>query len=122
MGAHVEIVAPRYVVLTRLADSWIPRAALADAERAEIEAFRWRRIYGPGRTRVAEYWIPEPSRVASNEPVLDVPSVPVATARAVKAAPACNCLSWQDAALRAFGLYLGFMLANRAMELLILAG
>ena len=60
MGAHVEIVAPRYVVLTRLADSWIPRAAHADPDRAELEAFRWRRIYGPGRTRVAEYWVPGP--------------------------------------------------------------
>jgi hypothetical protein len=29
-------------------------------------------------------------------------------------------LSWQDAALRAFALYLIFSLANRALELLIL--
>lgn len=122
MGAHVEIVAPRYVVLTRLADSWIPRAAHADAERAEMEAFRWRRIYGPGRTRIAEYWIPEQSRLAPNEPALDVASTPVAAARPTTTVPDCTCLSWRDAALRAFALYLGFMLANRAMELLILAG
>ena len=117
MGAHVEIVAPRYVVLTRLADSWIPRAAHADPDRAEMEAFRWRRIYGPGRTRVAEYWIPEPPRALPVEPAIEAASTSVRTA-----APDCTCLSWQDAALRAFALYLGFMLANRAMELLILAG
>ena len=118
MGAHVEIVAPRYVVLTRLADSWIPRATHADPDRAEREAFRWRRIYGPGHTKVAEYWIPEQPRVLSSEPVIDVVSLPA------RAAPAsdCTCLPWRDAALRAFALYLGFMLANRAMELLILAG
>lgn len=117
MGAHVEIVAPRYVVLTRLADSWIPRAAHADPDRAEMEAFRWRRIYGPGRTRVAEYWIPEQPRALPAEPAIEVTASPVRTA-----ASDCTCLSWRDAALRAFALYLGFMLANRAMELLILAG
>lgn len=117
MGAYVEIVAPRYVVLTRLADSWIPRAAHADPDRAELEAFRWRRIYGPGRTRVAEYWIPEQRRAAvAPDAAVDVIATPV------RAQPDCTCLTWRDAALRAFALYLGFMLANRAMELLILAG
>lgn len=117
MGAYAEIVAPRYVVLTRLADSWIPRAAHADPDKAELEAFRWRRIYGPGRTRVAEYWIPERQpRALPADPVIDVASVPY------KTPPDCSCLSWRDAALRALALYLGFMLANRAMELLILAG
>ncbi len=119
MGAHVEIVAPRYVVLTRLADSWIPRAAHADPDHAEREAFRWRRIYGPGRTRVAEYWVPEQPRALPADHPIDVDIAP-APLRA--AAPDCSCLSWRDAALRAFALYLGFMLANRAMELLILAG
>ncbi|HLT75993.1 MAG TPA: hypothetical protein VKZ87_01295 [Ferrovibrio sp.] len=119
MGAHVEIVAPRYVVLTRLADSWIPRAAHADAERAEREAFRWRRIYGPGRTRVAEYWIPEQPAQTVTEAILDVPASPV-SGHGVRSA--CDCPSWRETALRAFALYLGFTLANRAMELLILAG
>lgn len=120
MGAHVEIVAPRYVVLTRLADSWIPRAAHADPDRAEMDAFRWRRIYGPGRTKVAEYWIPELPRsaaAAESLPVIDAITAPVRSA-----AVDCTCLSWSDAALRAFALYLGFTLANRIMELLILAG
>lgn len=118
MGAHVEIVAPRYVVLTRLADSWIPRAAHADPDRAELDAFRWRRIYGPGRTRVAEYWIPEQPNALPAERIIEAAS-PVTGGIA---ASDCACLSWRDAALRAFALYLGFMLANRAMELLILAG
>ena len=119
MGAHVEIVAPRYVVLTRLADSWIPRAAHADPDRAELDAFRWRRIYGPGRTRVAEYWIPEQTSALPAERIIEAAAVPVPPRTA---ASDCTCLSWRDAALRAFALYLGFMLANRAMELLILAG
>src|SRR3546814_10051445 len=85
MGAHVEIVAPRYVVLTRLADSWIPRAAHADPDRAEMDAFRWRRIYGPGRTKVAEYWIPELPRsaaAAESLPAIDAITAPVRSAAA----------------------------------------
>ena len=59
MGLQAEIVVPRYVVMTRLVDSWIPRALHADPDNAEAEAFRWRRIYGPRRTRIAEYWVQE---------------------------------------------------------------
>lgn len=114
MGAHVEIVVPRYVVLTRLADSWIPRASLADLENAEAEAFRWRRIYGPSRTRVAELWVSEPSP----------PSPPLTPSRPAQFHPApqqrCACPSWREAAIRAFALYLSFVLANRILELLIL--
>lgn len=121
MGMQAEIVVPRYVVLTRMADSWIPRASLSNADSAEAEAFRWRRIYGPARTRVAEYLIPER---ASLEPIT-VPALPVETAKAATryirtSAPACDHIGWYDAGLRALALYLGFGFANRTMELLIL--
>ncbi len=53
MSVHECHDSARYAVLTRLGDSWIFRAALTDRESAEAEAFRWRRIYGPGRTLVA---------------------------------------------------------------------
>lgn len=132
MGVQTEIVIPRYVVLTKLADSWIPRASVEDVDSAEAEAFRWRRIYGPGRTRVAEYLATEPVR--RNLPaVIDMPTI------TVSAEPVNNGFSmpqrryapsagtWQaqaitlhDAALRGLALYLGFGFANRAMELLII--
>ena len=132
MGVQSEIIIPRYVVLTRLADSWIPRASHGDAETAEAEAFRWRRIYGPGRTRIAEYLVPEPVRntlPAVIPGVIDVPSFTVREAppaRPVALATALPPGSWQsqllglqDAALKALVLYLGFGFANRVMELLI---
>ncbi|WP_341703593.1 hypothetical protein [Ferrovibrio sp.] len=119
MGLQAEIVVPRYVVLTQLADSWIPRASHGDADSAEAEAFRWRRIYGPRRTRVAEYWIPQ------QEPEEHRPAVTDVIAETITALPAagpqpCHCPTWREAALRAFALYLGFSLANKGLELLIL--
>jgi hypothetical protein len=116
MGMQAEIVVPRYVVLTRMADSWIPRASLSSADSAEAEAFRWRRIYGPARTRVAEYLIPErPAPETAESPVL-----PATTPRLAQIAAIAPPIGWYDAALRALALYLGFGFANRAMELLIL--
>lgn len=120
MAVHAELVAPRYVVLTRLADSWIPRAALADPDNAEMEAFRWRRIYGPRHTRIAQLWLAEeqPAQPAPSGPVIDVTPLPLSHAR-----KECTCLGWRELALRIFTLYLGFSLANDALELLIvLAG
>ena len=125
MGLQAEIVVPRYVVMTQLADSWIPRAFHADPANAEAEAFRWRRIYGPRRTRVAEYWVQDRPETE----MLPVPALPANTnAVDVEVAPIrqailprpSRMLTWQDAALRAFALYLLFSLANRALELLIL--
>jgi hypothetical protein len=117
MGVQTEIIIPRYVVMTRLADSWIPRASHGDAERAEAEAFRWRRIYGPDRTRVAEYLVPEeidhPIRDAVT--VTAVPIVPRMSARVVPD----KYHAWREAGLRALALYLGFGLATRAVDLLI---
>lgn len=122
MGLQAEIVVPRYVVMTRLADSWIPRAFHADPDNAEAEAFRWRRIYGPRRTRIAEYWVqdrPEPpSAPAALPPPITVEVGPVRPA--MPSRPMARPLSWQDAALRAFAMYLVFSLANRTLELLIL--
>lgn len=119
MGVQTEIIIPRYVVLTRLADSWIPRASHGDAERAEAEAFRWRRIYGPDRTRVAEFLIPEEVRSSASMPVtVTVSAVPLTPAR--RDAVADKYQAWRDAGLRALALYLGFGFATRAMDLLIL--
>lgn len=115
MAVHAEIVVPRYVVLTRLADSWIPRASLSDPENAEAEAFRWRRIYGPNKTRIAELWVPE------QQPLPDTQQTPAAAEQFHAIAPRpCHCISWREAALRAFVLYLGYSLAGRALDLFIL--
>ena len=120
MGIQTEIIIPRYVVLTRLADSWIPRASHGDAERAEAEAFRWRRIYGPDRTRVAEYLVPE--AVHEEQPAYQQPLTitvqPVPLRRSAR--PLDRYEPWRDAGLRALALYLGFGFATRAMDLLIL--
>lgn len=134
MGVQTEIIIPRYVVLTRLADSWIPRASHGDVERAEAEAFRWRRIYGPARTRVAEFMVPEPADKDAGT-ALPVPYEEVAPAPVVvsvmplrsrplrSALPtgswAAQAMNLQDAALRGLALYLGFGFANRVMDLLI---
>jgi hypothetical protein len=126
MGLQAEIVVPRYVVMTRLADSWIPRALHADPDNAEAEAFRWRRIYGPRRTRIAEYWVQEaPALPSRHQPAALPPPITVEVGPVVPAIlpRAGRPLTWQDAALRAFTLYLMFSLANKALELLIvLAG
>ncbi|MFC3677487.1 hypothetical protein [Ferrovibrio xuzhouensis] len=108
--------------MTRLADSWIPRAFHADPDNAEAEAFRWRRIYGPRRTRIAEYWVQDRPEPASALPALPPPiTVEVGPVQpAILPRTVARPLSWQDAALRAFALYLVFSLANRALELLIL--
>lgn len=130
MGVQTEIIIPRYVVLTRLADSWIPRASHGDVETAEAEAFRWRRIYGPARTRVAEFLVPEtvekssalPVPYVEVAPVIDMTSLPAAF-RPRKALPAgswaAQAVNLQDAALRGLALYLGFGFADRVMDLLI---
>lgn len=120
MGIQTEIIIPRYVVLTRLADSWIPRASHGDAERAEAEAFRWRRIYGPDRTRVAEFLVPEAvhEQPAYQQPLaITVQPVPLRS-RTIRTADKYE--AWRDAGLRALALYLGFGFATRAMDLLIL--
>ncbi|MCW0236400.1 MAG: hypothetical protein OJJ21_22570 [Ferrovibrio sp.] len=119
MGVQTEIIIPRYVVLTRLADSWIPRASHGDVERAEAEAFRWRRIYGPDRTRVAEFLIPEEVQASVPMPVtVTVSAVPLTSAR--RHSMPDKYQAWRDAGLRALALYLGFGFATRAMDLLIL--
>lgn len=135
MGVQTEIIIPRYVVLTRLADSWIPRASHGDVETAEAEAFRWRRIYGPARTRVAEFLVPETVDSGTHPgaalpvpyeevraQVIDMTPAHVAF-RPRRALPAGSwadqALALQDAALRGLALYLGFGFANRVMDLLI---
>jgi hypothetical protein len=120
MGLQAEIVVPRYVVMTRLADSWIPRALHADPDHAEADAFRWRRIYGPRRTRIAEYWVNDNQPAAEPAPAQPPITVEVGAVRPAMLPRAARPLTWQDAALRAFALYLVFSLANRALELLIL--
>jgi hypothetical protein len=119
MGVQTEIIIPRYVVLTRLADSWIPRASHGDVERAEAEAFRWRRIYGPERTRVAEFLIPEAIDSGPSAPMtVTVAAVPLSPQARILAADRYH--AWREAGLRALALYLGFGFATRAMDLLIL--
>jgi hypothetical protein len=118
MGVQSEIVIPRYVVLTKLAGSWIPRASLGDADRAEAEAFRWRRIYGPDHTRVAEFLIPETMPSSALPAVVTVSAVPV-RGRTMRPLPD-KYEAWRDAGLRALALYLGFGFATRTMDLLIL--
>lgn len=118
MGAQVEIIVPRYVVLTQLAGSWIPRASHGDAETAEAEAFRWRRIYGPSRTRVAEYLV---SDTQMREPVAPArPLFPPPTTAPRAAVTPCACPPWHGTVLRVFALYLVFGLVNRSLELFIL--
>lgn len=118
MGVQTEIIIPRYVVMTRLADSWIPRASHGDAERAEAEAFRWRRIYGPARTRVAEYLVPEDIDRPPDDAVT-VTAVPIVPRFSPRTAPD-KYRAWREAGLRALALYLGFGLATRAVDLLII--
>lgn len=118
MGVQTEIIIPRYVVMTRLADSWIPRASHGDAERAEAEAFRWRRIYGPDRTRVAEYLVPEEIEYSGHQAVT-VTAVPVIP-RVSRRMTHDRYHAWLEAGLRALALYLGFGLATRAVDLLII--
>lgn len=120
MAAEAEIVSQRYAVLTKLADSWILRAEHDDAERAEAEAFRWRRIYGPGRTRIAEYWAAQdsPARVRSFEPVPLAANDPTPPRPAPR--PAAAPLNWPGACLRGLVLYFAWQLANRLIDLAIL--
>lgn len=119
MGVQTEIIIPRYVVMTRLADSWIPRASHGDAERAEAEAFRWRRIYGPDRTRVAEFLVPEEIDTSSRHEAVTVTAVPIVPRSPLRIAPD-KYHAWREAGLRALALYLGFGLATRAVDLLII--
>ncbi len=84
MGYAADMPNSRYIVLTRLGDSWILRAAHDDPEAAEAEAFRWRRIYGPERTRIAARGetrgespaepAPPPTRLVA-EPVPNLPAI-----------------------------------------------
>jgi hypothetical protein len=119
MGVQTEIIIPRYVVMTRLADSWIPRASHGDAERAEAEAFRWRRIYGPDRTRVAEFLVPEEIDGPSLYEAVTVTALPIPS-RGSSRMPPDKYHAWREAGLRALALYLGFGLASRAVDLLII--
>lgn len=119
MGVQTEIIIPRYVVMTRLADSWIPRASHGDAERAEAEAFRWRRIYGPDRTRVAEFLVPEEIDSPASYEAVTVTAVPLVPRTPSKMAPD-KYHAWREAGLRALALYLGFGFATRAVDLLII--
>lgn len=139
-----------YIVLTQLGDSWILRAAHGDMEAAQAEAFRWRRIYGPERTRIAAVnqgaspsAQPEamPAETISNLPVIiDVvpepandiaaaspPMPPPASrqpgrARAQRKAgrPIGRPLGWGETLLRALLLYFVYSLANRLIDLAIL--
>lgn len=119
MGVQTEIIIPRYVVMTRLADSWIPRASHGDAERAEAAAFRWRRIYGPDRTRVAEFLVPEEIDSPSLHEAVTVTALPVLSRASSRVLPD-KYHAWREAGLRALALYLGFGLATRAIDLLII--
>jgi hypothetical protein len=119
MGIQTEIIIPRYVVMTRLADSWIPRASHGDAERAEAEAFRWRRIYGPDRTRVAEFLVPEEIDGPSLHEAITVTALPILSRASSRVLPD-KYQAWREAGLRALALYLGFGLATRAVDLLII--
>lgn len=119
MGVQTEIIIPRYVVMTRLADSWIPRASHGDAERAEAEAFRWRRIYGPDRTRVAEFLVPEEIDGLERRPAVTVTAVPLVPRASSRTMPD-KYHAWREAGLRALALYLGFGFATRAVDLLII--
>lgn len=146
----------RYAVLTRLGDSWIFRAALGDRESAEAEAFRWRRIYGPGRTLIASLGQFSDMRDTASSPAAS-PLVIDVEAEAVAPPPAANDdirppallaarlpsplsvqafsqsgavaqmpnrrrqsrgnLGWGETLLRALALYLGYLLANRLIDL-----
>ncbi|QDO98858.1 hypothetical protein FNB15_16995 [Ferrovibrio terrae] len=119
MGVQTEIIIPRYVVMTRLADSWIPRASHGDVERAEAEAFRWRRIYGPDRTRVAEFLVPEEIDGPSLHEAVTVTALPILSRTSSRVLPD-KYHAWREAGLRALALYLGFGLATRAVDLLII--
>jgi len=138
----------RYAVLTRLGDSWIFRAALGDRESAEAEAFRWRRIYGPGRTLIASLGqFSEAKPGISQTASAGLPLVIDVEAEAVAMPPpAANDdirlpapllfsqaqgkpqaskpkagqgghLGWGETLLRALALYLGYLLANRLIDL-----
>ncbi len=137
----------RYAVLTRLGDSWIFRAALGDREAAEAEAFRWRRIYGPGRTLIASLGqFSEAKPAVSRAAPAALPVVIDVEAEAVMPPPAANDdirqptpaltvdsrkavktdrrqrhagkpLGWGETLLRALALYLGYLLANRLIDL-----
>lgn len=140
----------RFAVLTRLGDSWIFRAATSDRDAAEAEAFRWRRIYGPGRTLIASLGqFSEAKPSASNLPALPL-VIDVEAEAVVSPPPAANDdgrlpaslpaawqvrrdrrlaakpsakplgpakpLGWGETLLRALALYLGYLLANRLID------
>ncbi len=73
-----DMPAARYIVLTRLGDSWILRAAHEDAEAAEAEAFRWRRIYGRDRTRIAAWGNTAPELPLHSPAPTTLPALPLA--------------------------------------------
>lgn len=126
MMAQTDAALARYIVLTRLGDSWILRAAVEDMDSAESEAFRWRRIYGPRHTMVATCGRDSPPRgllpmvidveAESVTPPAPAPTAPVGrTDRAPKSPPAS--LGLGETCLRALSLYLGYMLAIRVIDL-----
>jgi|GEM_PF-1934291 len=137
----------RYVVLTQLGDSWILRAAHEDHDSAEAEAFRWRRIYGPGRTRIAA-WAGQAAITTEGieeaaEPIPNLPAIIDVTPEPAndiayslhprekpqvmgRAAPPRQRrkrgkpLGWGETFLRALMLYFAYSLANRLIDLAIL--
>ncbi|WP_428246993.1 hypothetical protein [Ferrovibrio sp.] len=134
-----------YIVLTQLGDSWILRAAHGDMEAAQAEAFRWRRIYGPERTRIAAVnqgasasVLPDatPVETISNLPVIiDVvpepanditgatppkPAISKPPRRTAVPRKTGRPLGWGETLLRALLLYFVYSLANRLIDLAIL--
>ena len=142
MAKPAEISGPNYVVLTRLGDSWILRAAHESLESAENEAFRWRRIYGPGRTRIAACPPRGPEAPYPADPVIiDVKAEPAndlgpgPSRQALALAPAKappratsareprrqeHRLDIGETLLRALVIYVGYSLASKLIDLAIL--
>ncbi len=147
MRYAADMQSSRYVVLTRLGDSWILRAAHENQDSAEAEAFRWRRIYGPGRTRIAA-WAGQATIAAEAidevaEPVPNLPAIIDVTpepandiayslhargttqeknrpSRQRRRKTAGIPLGWGETLLRALMLYFAYSLANRLIDLAIL--
>jgi len=150
MAMHAEISGPNYVVLTRLGDSWILRAAHESLESAENEAFRWRRIYGPGRTRIAacpprqsehtsqsnagdpiiidvkaepanDLGAPPSHRLPARQALVAEPLPAVRSGSRPRLAPAReHKLDIGETLLRALVIYLGYSLASKLIDLAIL--
>jgi len=126
MMAQTDAALARYIVLTRLGDSWILRAAVEDIDSAESEAFRWRRIYGPRHTMVATCGRhPAPRSLlpmvidVEAESVIPPDQRPTTPARRIDRTPKSSpaALGLGETCLRALSLYLGYLLATRVVDL-----